>query len=148
MDFETWAQSPPFSQLQSIGFQHSEFSSDNFRRLFAMLKSTCQHIRFLAISTVNQKFEADFAQVFSGVPLSVQHLVLEFDSCNFLDYAAADDAAGKFNLLRPFVPSTTQLHILDHDDECILSAGIDFLRETFDTSRFVSSMAQAESVRP
>ena len=61
--------------------------------------------------------------------------------------AAADDAAGIFNLLRPFVPSTTQLHILDKNPWNILS-GIDFLRETFDTSRFVSSMAQAESVRP
>jgi len=131
-----------------MGIMDSALSRDDFQRLFAMLKSSCQHIRFLAISTDSSEFEAGFAGVFSGVPLSVQHLVLEFDSCNFLDYAAADDAAGKFNLLRPFVPSTTQLHILDHDDECILSAGIDFLRETFDTSRFVSSMAQAESVRP
>ena len=131
-----------------MGIMDSELSRDDFQRLFAMLKRSCQHIRFLAISTDSSEFEAGFAGVFSGVPLSVQHLMLEFDCCYFLDYAAADDAAGIFNLLRPFVPSTTQLHILDHDDECILSAGIDFLRETFDTSRFVSSMAQAESVRP
>jgi hypothetical protein len=146
-DLETWAQKPPFSHLESMGIMDSELSRDDFQRLFAMLKRSCQHIRFLAISTDSSEFEAGFARVFSGVPLSVQHLMLEFDCCYFLDYAAADDAAGIFNLLRPFVPSTTQLHILDKNPWNILS-GIDFLRETFDTSRFVSSMAQAESVRP
>ena len=141
-DLETWAQKPPFSHLESMGIMDSELSRDDFQRLFAMLKRSCQHIRFLAISTDSSEFEAGFARVFSGVPLSVQHLMLEFDCCYFLDYAAADDAAGIFNLLRPFVPSNTQLHVLD-SPKFALCGAIDVMQETFDTSMFVSSMAQA-----
>ena len=88
-DLKTWAQKPPFSQLESMGIKDSLLSSDEFRRLFAMLKS-CQNIRFLAISTDSVEFEAGFARVFSRVPPSVQHLFLEFDSCHFRDASAAE----------------------------------------------------------
>jgi hypothetical protein len=72
-----------------MGIKDSLLSSDEFRRLFAMLKS-CQNIRFLAISTDSVEFEAGFARVFSRVPPSVQHLFLEFDSCHFRDASAAE----------------------------------------------------------
>jgi hypothetical protein len=122
-----------------------------------MLKS-CKNIRFLAISTDSVELEADFTQVFSRVQLSVQHLFLEFDSCYFLDastaefpksprhrYTTVSQAKTMFKFVRPFVPSNTQLHVLfatTYD----LTGHRDVLRETFDTSCFVSSMEQAESV--
>jgi hypothetical protein len=70
--------------------------------------------------------------------MATKCLVLEFDSSYFLDASAAEtckDTRWIFYLLRPFVPSTAQLHVVDAlaSGEEALNGPTDILRETFDT---------------
>jgi hypothetical protein len=83
--------------------------------------------------------------------MATKCLVLEFDSCYFLDASAAEtckDTRWIFYLLRPFVPSTKQLHVVDAlaSGEEALNGPTDILRETFDTWVLSVHWAQAGSV--
>jgi hypothetical protein len=138
-DLDMLSQNHSVSLLQSIGVVDCHFSRDCYHRLFAMLKRDSLPIRFLAISTDSTKFEANFAQVFSGVPVSVQHLFLEWDNCRFEDLDVVQDSVKKaaFNLVRRFLPGAVQLHVLMHQSRNMTEL-VDVLRETFDASSFLS----------
>ena len=139
-DLDMLSQNYSVSLLQSIGFVGSLFSRDCYHRLFAMLKRDSSPIRFLAISTDTTDFEANFAQVFSEVPVSVQHLCLQWDSCHFEELHVVQDSElnkAAFNLVRRFLPGTVQLHVLPAQSFHMTEV-VDVLRETFDASAFLS----------
>lgn len=142
--------------LESLGvakFSLPSDPSDNefLLGLFDMLKDDSPLIRFLALSIDSHVFENDFASMFLQVPPSVQHLLLEFKDCHFVGIHDLSEWHSMLNMpktqrrelavilfdhLRPFLPSSVQLHInwdMDIACEC------DVVRETFHAASFVST---------
>jgi len=117
------------------------------RDLFFTLKRDSPLIRFLALGTDSQDFEISFANAFLRVPTSIEHLFLDFDNCHFV---SIDDFSvlgrrheqARFDYLRPFVPSSVQLHICCNQHMTIPTV-CDVVRETFLTEDFTSTSSAA-----
>jgi len=142
--------------LESLGVAKFSLLSDPsgnefFLDLFEMLQDDSPLIRFLALSIDSHVFEVGFASMFLQVPPSVQHLLLEFKDCHFVgihelseshsmgnmrETQRREQAVILFDYLRPFLPSSVQLHInwdMDIESEC------DVVCETFHAASFVST---------